>query len=98
MENDNLDSVVFKIEKNGGVLAVFPFHPGTYDPTTCSVYAHIGQHSVACWNYVTGLRNAKPGQYAGLLAELVRLGYVPKVLNRLPSRNYAQQIRRAAIN
>ena len=76
--------VVFKLENGGDVLAVMPYEPGGNNPRTCTVYAHIGQHSAAAWGYVAGLKNATPEQYAPVLAELRSIGYDPAVLKRLP--------------
>ena len=63
--------VIFRREKNGDILAVFPDEPGRYDPATCMCYAHIGQHGCVHMDYV--LRNTKPalaGSYDTLLREL----------------------------
>ena len=35
-------------KEGGGVVAIFPQDPGTYDPYTCSSYERVGQHASCC--------------------------------------------------
>ena len=63
-------NVVFRVESNGDVLAVFPSIPADYHGSMLC-YAHIGQHGGCSNNYY--YRNTKPAtpeQYAPLLNEL----------------------------
>lgn len=63
---------------NGGdnIVAIFPEEPGTYEPWTCMVYEHIGQHGQADYRTMIELTTAaKPEEYANLLAELKSIGY-----------------------
>lgn len=79
--------VVFKIEEDGEILAVFPHSPEGDYRMTC--YAHRGQHSCCSHLYALRLKNAKPEQYQSLLQELKSIGYNDLVvLKRLP--NYSQ--------
>lgn len=66
--------VIFKLCE-GEVTAVFPREPGSYDPHTLGVYAHVGQHGIGSVAWATRARPAHPSQYADLLAELQRIGY-----------------------
>jgi hypothetical protein len=74
--------------EGGGILALFPYDPGTNDPYTCSCYEHIGQHGSAnpgmC---IAATKPAKPEEYANLKAELESepYNYVLVVRRRLPS-------------
>lgn len=76
-------TVCFRIEKDGEVLAVFP-----YVPQECAVltYAHVGQHADADWWYLRNeTRPAYSCEYMGLLRELKRYGYKDlRIINRLP--------------
>lgn len=67
--------VIFRAEKSGEVVAVFPDTQGRSDPNrrganrlTC--YAHIGQHGDASVGWYRTTRPASPDEYAHLLAEL----------------------------
>jgi hypothetical protein len=82
-----LTRVIFKREgsraEGFNVLAVFPREPGTYDPHTCAVYAHLGQHGSAQTAYVAGLSRATSTEYADLKRELERSGYHLDVRRRM---------------
>ncbi len=68
-------------EDAGTVEAFFPEMPGTNDPTTCTVYAHVGQHgSAAAEYYRECTRPATDEESAALKAELARVGYVLNVV------------------
>lgn len=77
--------VLFRKEKEGTILAVFPYDISTLEGSiTC--YAHLGQHSSMTWDY---LRSTKPvkdkREYADLYAELKSIGYDLRVIQK---RNY----------
>ena len=79
-----MTSVIFRIEDDGEILAVFPFVP-----SSCSVvvYSHNGQHSSADGTYIRDCtKPAAASDYAGLLSELRSMGYDDlKILNHYPS-------------
>lgn len=62
--------VLFRVDSDGDVTAVFPAYP--YDETgaTVTAYAHVGQHSCASWEWVSETREATRDEAAPLLAEL----------------------------
>ena len=63
-------NVVFRLESDGGVLAVFPSIPADYQGSMLC-YAHIGQHSGCSDSYYChSTKPATPEQYAPLLNEL----------------------------
>lgn len=65
--------VMFRVSKDADreVAAVFPTLPGTNDPSTVTVYAHVGQHGSAPWSYVRDrTRPATEAEYAPLLREV----------------------------
>lgn len=77
--------VCFRIGKDGEPIVVFPYFKEARGFLTC--YAHVGQHSVAAWDYVRYCtRPATPEEYTGLLAEIKRIGYNDlEIMQRLPS-------------
>lgn len=66
--------VIFRVwpkSEGGGVIALFPTHPGTNESYTCSSYEHVGQHGSAdCHGLIRRTRLAKPQEYASLKREL----------------------------
>lgn len=78
--------VLFRAERagiyKGQITAVFPTLPGTNNPATFTVYAHIGQHGTGTRGWYADTRPATPEEYAPLLAELERAGYLPDVRAR----------------
>ncbi len=73
--------VIFRVEKDGSILAVFPYisYSGC-NYVTC--YQHIGQHSEMRWSYMSDTKPATPERYADLKAELESIGYNLKVIKR----------------
>ena len=65
---DNLN-VIFRVERCGNVMAVFPSVPADYHGAILC-YAHVGQHSGCSDSYYRTTKPATPEQYASLLAEL----------------------------
>ena len=90
--------VIFKVFK-GELLAIFPELPGTNDPSTCEIYARVGQHASADCRTVLSGRPARPIEYASLKRELTRPGpgqYKLRVASRSSSTDYKK--RKAEIN
>ena len=80
-----MNTVCFRKERDGGILAVFPYIEKW--GVVCVCYSHVGQHSVAAWEYLRYETSpARPEEYADLLAELRRQGYTElRILSRLPN-------------
>ncbi len=86
MEQDTFETpVVFRADrnKNPEITAVFPCEPSDIAGHFMTCYAHIGQHSGCSYDWYNRTRAAKPDEYADLLAELIGLGYKPKVYKRI---------------
>lgn len=65
--------VIFRAQREDGQLwitAVFPSLAGTYDPSTFTVYQHVGQHGSGTLGWYRRTRPATEAEYAPLLAEL----------------------------
>ena len=67
--------VIFRVFKEGEVIAIFPEELGTHDHFTCASYMHIGQHASCDPEIRRITRLAKPEEYADLKAELESIGY-----------------------
>lgn len=98
-------NVVFRVESNGDMLAVFPSIPADYHGSMLC-YSRVGQHG-ACSNshYYRNTKPATPEQYAPLLSELrgiyesgedaVRLIPLKRRSQRDNARFYAETLRLA---
>lgn len=72
------------------IVAIFPYQLGTYDPSTCGSYEHIGQHGSANPGHVIARTTpAKPHEYESLAIELTNLGYRLKIVSRIPKDAFA---------
>lgn len=87
--------VMFRVDSQGDVFALFPGVAGTHEPHTCSCYQHVGQHSsadlTAC---IRTSRPATPDECAPLKHELeaAPYHYVLAVVKRTQRRHLAERI------
>ena len=88
-KDDFKTDVIFRIEKDKSILAVFPYDISD-EKGNCTCYAHLGQHSGMSWLY---LRDTKPAkdkkEYTDLFRELTSIGYN---LNVIKKRNYTKYL------
>ena len=83
--------VIFRKESydkfiDGMIIAFFPTLPGTHVPSSCSCYAHIGQHGTAHKDYYTqNTSPATPEEYKDLQDELESIGYDLEIFTRWQS-------------
>ena len=76
----NITIVIFRMDREGIVFALFPELPGDNHGTYCSAYQHNGQHCEADYHgCIANSRPAKPQEYAELCVELERRGYYLEV-------------------
>lgn len=76
-------AVIFRIDQEGIVFALFPELPADNYGHFCSCYEHIGQHCSADYYLcIANSRPATPNEYADLLIELERRGYHVDVRQR----------------
>lgn len=79
----NKTKVRFYVDKDGDILAVFPFEKyNNLNPQLRVCYAHLGQHSCASKGYYSRLPKATREQSKGLANELTGLGYDLEILNK----------------
>jgi hypothetical protein len=86
MDQDDFETpVVFRADrkKDPEITAVMPCEPADSDGVYMTCYAHVGQHGSCSHTWYNRTRAAKPAEYAALLAELIGLGYKPKVYRRI---------------
>ena len=82
MNENKPTSVIFRVEKDGTILAVFPYN-SYRKGYSVTYYSHVGHHGEAMHEYLIGCtKPATPEQYAELKAELEGLGYNLKVIKR----------------
>jgi hypothetical protein len=77
--------VIFRVWKNGDVIALFPYVPADRYSYDCNSYEHNGQHGAASPEVVYRTRLAKPAEYAALKRELESIGYALRVIQRFPN-------------
>jgi hypothetical protein len=90
-----IDPVVIRVWKGDpdDVFALFPTDPADIYGHYCTSYQHVGQHGGA--DYYHCIRNSRPATKAEarpLLAELRRIGYRPRVLQRAARRHHDQRL------
>ena len=88
--------VIFRLEKGGAVVAVFPYEIADFN-NNMSSYSHIGQHSAMAPDYYRQTHPASEAQYKYLCSELTSsVGYNLKIIKRVNWQKYseaAKQIR-----
>lgn len=82
MTTATIDEVIFRVSnEDGSVFALFPYNPATDRYVTS--YQHVGQHCAADYNgCIASSRPATPEEYAPLLQELRRIGYILRIIKR----------------
>lgn len=89
-KDKHITPVIFRVEKDGTILAVFPYN-SYRKGYSVTYYSHIGQHGEAMHDYLIGdTKPATPEQYAELKAELEGLGYNLKVIKKCCTRKMYQ--------
>lgn len=78
--------IIFRVDTSkdfkGTVFALFPHDCDSFDGGV-TTYQHLGQHSVADYNYcIATSKLATPEQYADLKAEMESIGYEINVVKR----------------
>lgn len=79
-----MDKVIFRAQRDGTIIAVWPAIPADNEGNLCQTYEHVGQHGAGDWNVI--VRNsfpATPQQYNPLLRELIQIGYNPIIIRRV---------------
>ena len=83
--------VIFRIDREGIVFALFPELPADYGGIYCTCYQHVGQHcSADYYGCIANSRPATSAEYADLLIELRQRGYDLEIRQRA---NYAMHER-----
>jgi len=84
--------VIFRVDREGIVFALFPELPADNHGVYCTCFQHVGQHGSADYHLcVAESRPATPAEYADLEAELRQRGYELTIRHRA---TYAMHQRR----
>ena len=76
-------AVVFRMDREGVVFALFPDLPADNHGFYCTCYQHVGQHCAAdYYGCIANSRPTTPTDYADLLAELTQRGYEMTIRQR----------------
>jgi hypothetical protein len=87
-----IDIVVFRRFPDGGIIALFPYIAAVCsNPWPCQSYMHVGQHGAADPRIICDTEPARPREYAGLKAELKRIGYRLDARRRIPADAYERR-------
>jgi len=69
-------TVIFRVDDEGEVFALFPELPADAQGRYCTSYVHVGQHGSADYRHcIAHSRTATADEYADLFLELERRGY-----------------------
>jgi len=88
MKTEPKTKVIFRVFKEGDVIALFPAISDSVNGYLCLSYQHIGQHGSADPMITNNTRLAKPAEYADLLAELKQTGYNLQIVKRFTQKDY----------
>lgn len=78
-----MQTVIFRVDKEGAVYALFPNLFENRTGSLCTSYQHVGQHSAADYNAcIANSRPANPKEFEGLATELRGRGYELKIRRR----------------
>jgi len=92
METIETTVVIFRMDREGAVFALFPELPADNYGYFCTCYQHIGQHCTADYQgCIAESRQATPAEYADLEAELRQWEYDLEIRQRA---TYAMHQRR----
>ena len=76
-------TVIFRIDREGIVFALFPELPSDAQGLFCTAYQHVGQHCAADFQgCIAQSRPANANEYADLFKELERQGYHLEIYRR----------------
>lgn len=96
-QNQETVKVIFRKDrrKDGDVLAVFPAIASTVgQPQLMQCYMLVGQHGACAPEYIrTCTRPATLEESARLRAELVRIGYQLREVNRASRADYLERVK-----
>jgi len=88
--------VIFRKEKDGEIIAVFPYL--IYQGVFITCYAHVGQHSSMDWNYFDQTKPATEDEYKDLQKELTNIGYNLDIIKRRSFKKYLEAYKKYLIN
>ena len=94
--------VHFRRFKEGDVIALFPYEPGTLGPTTCCSYQRMGQSGSADYTIdflkTTSPANPEDPDVKALIDELEDIGFILETQTRAPTLTVAESIRASKLS
>jgi hypothetical protein len=91
--------VIFRVDREGEVFALFPGLAGTRELHTCTSYQHVGQHGSADLAFcMRSSRKATEDEYMPLMRELQRVGYAMNVVAKTSRRHAVERAREVHAN
>jgi hypothetical protein len=89
--------VIFRVDREGIVFALFPGLAGTMQLHTCTCYQHVGQHSSAdLAGCMRESRKATEDEYMPLMRELQQRGYAMNVVLKTSRNHVVERARQLA--
>lgn len=98
--NDDVTPVIFRKDRTGDVVALFPYIAGDFDGWTCQSFRHIGQHGSA--DPAGVVRRTSPASEVEAYDLIVELTSAPyfyrplRILRRFPPDSHAERRRQTA--
>jgi hypothetical protein len=90
--------VIFRMDREGIVFALFPELPSDNHGLYCTCFQHVGQHCAADYQgCIAESRPATPAEYAALEAELRQRGYDLEIRQRATYAMYERRRKLAAV-
>lgn len=82
-KDQHITKVIFRKEKDGTIIAIFPEEISNPTKGYLTYYAHIGQHGECDYHYILSkTKLAKPEEYKDLFKELESMGYNLKIVKK----------------
>lgn len=93
----SVTAVIFRVDREGTVFALFPELPADYDGLYCLCYQHVGEHcSADYFGCIAASRLATADEFADLFNELKRRGYEMRVCRRASREMHERRRQEAA--
>lgn len=81
--------MIFKkdVNNNNEIVAFMPYDIENWrGEFTC--YAHVGQHSLCCYDYYLSCKKATEEEYKELLEELKSIGYDVEIIKKINGKKF----------
>ena len=86
--------IIFRVDKNNNVFAIFPTIPGTSDASTSTIYDQSGGHTSG--DVFMCIRTSRPAsleQYQQMYEHLLSIGYKIRIVKRCSNKMHLSRLR-----